>query len=381
MLESIFRGSSRYLAWVGFLLFFIAVAGLVYWNQVKSGLGVTGLNQDVLWGLYISQLNFWVGVAASAVAVVVPYYLHDQKAFGKAIVVGESLAISACLMCLLFVWVDIGQPGRIVYVLLYASPKSIMFWDAVALAGYLLINAVLVRSSLVAEQNCTALPSWFRPIAYVSIPWAIGIHTVTAFLYAGLSARYLWNTAILAPRFLASAFASGPSLLVLLLYALKKFAKHDVDEGSILTLARIITYCTLANVFFVGVEVFTAFYGGIQHHTAAFAYLFENSSSLAPWLWASALMTAIALVLLIAPQTRNNLAVLPWACVLVAASVWLDKGLGMVIAGFVPNAYGHTPEYCPTMPEAAVSVGICAFGLLITTFMCKIIVNVRERAQ
>ncbi|HNZ24524.1 MAG TPA: polysulfide reductase NrfD [Polyangiaceae bacterium] len=381
MFEKVFQGSSRYYAWVGALLVLIGIAAVFYLQQLQTGLGITGLGRDVTWGFYIAQLTFLVGVAASAVMVVLPYYLHNYKAFGKMTVLGEFLAVSACTMCLLFVVVDIGSPQRAMNLFFHPTPNSILFWDAVVINGYLLINALVTRVSLVAERKGEAPPTWIKPVIYLSIPWAVSIHTVTAFLYAGLGARPFWLTAILAPRFLASAFASGPSFLILLLFALKKFGNYDVGKEPILKLAQIVTYGMLINVFFVAMEMFTAFYSGSHHHTIPFQYLYvglDEHKALVPWMWTSAVMAIIAIAILVNPKTRNDLKILPWACVLVFASIWIDKGMGMVVTGFIPNPVGHITEYMPTLPEMMISLGIYAFGFLMITVFYKIYLGVRE---
>jgi molybdopterin-containing oxidoreductase family membrane subunit len=384
MFEKVFQGSPRYFAWVGALLVMMALAGVFYLQQLQTGLGITGLGRDVTWGFYIAQLTFLVGVAASAVMVVLPYYLHNYKAFGKMTVLGEFLAVSACTMCLLFVVVDIGSPQRALNLFFHPTPNSILFWDAVVINGYLLINALVTRVSLVAERKGEAPPKWIKPVIYLSIPWAVSIHTVTAFLYAGLGARPFWLTAILAPRFLASAFASGPSFLILLLFALKKFGNYDVGKEPILKLAQIVTYGMLINVFFVAMEMFTAFYSGNHHHTIPFQYLFagiDEHKALVPWMWTSTVMAVIALALLLNPKTRNDLKILPWACVLVFAAIWIDKGMGMVVTGFIPNPVGHITEYMPTLPELMISLGIYAFGFLMITVFYKIYLGVRENTH
>jgi molybdopterin-containing oxidoreductase family membrane subunit len=381
MFEKVFQGSPRYFAWVGALLVMMALAGIFYLQQLQTGLGITGLGRDVTWGFYIAQLTFLVGVAASAVMVVLPYYLHNYKAFGKMTVLGEFLAVSACTMCLLFVVVDIGSPQRALNLFFHPTPNSILFWDAVVINGYLMINALVTRVSLVAERKGEAPPKWIKPVIYLSIPWAVSIHTVTAFLYAGLGARPFWLTAILAPRFLASAFASGPSFLILLLFALKKFGNYDVGKEPILKLAQIVTYGMLINVFFVAMEMFTAFYSGNHHHTIPFQYLFvgiDGHNALVPWMWTSTVMAIVALVLLLNPKTRSDFKILPWACVLVFAAIWIDKGMGMVVTGFIPNPVGHITEYMPTLPELMISLGIYAFGFLMITVFYKIYLGVRE---
>ncbi len=381
MFEKVFQGSPRYYAWVAGLMALMAIAAVFYLKQLDQGLGITGLGRDVTWGFYIAQLTFLVGVVASAVMVVLPYYLHSYKAFGKMTVLGEFLAVSACAMCLLFVVVDIGSPQRALNLFFHPTPNSILFWDAVVINGYLLINALVTRVSLVAERKGEAPPKWIKPIIYLSIPWAVSIHTVTAFLYAGLGARPFWPTAILAPRFLASAFASGPSFLILLLLVLRKFGNYDVGKEPIQKLAQIVTYGMLINVFFVAMEMFTAFYSGSPHHTIPFRYLYVGlgeHTALVPWMWTSAVLGLGALFLLLNPSTRKDEKSLPWACAMVFVAIWIDKGMGMVVTGFIPNPVGHITEYFPTIPELAISLGIYAFGFLMITVFYKIYLGVRE---
>jgi len=237
MLEKALYGGRQYWSWIAFLFVVIGVGTIFYLRQYSEGLAITGLSRDITWGFYIAQFTFLVGVAASAVMVVLPYYLHNYKAFGKMTILGEFVAISAVIMCMMFIFVDMGQPTRILNVFLHPTPHSMMFWDTVALGGYLALNFVISHVTLHSERKQVPPPKWIRPIIVLSIPWAVSIHTVTAFLYAGLAARPFWMTAILAPRFLASAFASGPALLIILALILRKFTKFDAGKEAISKLA------------------------------------------------------------------------------------------------------------------------------------------------
>ena len=381
MFEKAVVGSRRYWAWLGVLLAVILVGFLSYLRQLQVGLGITGLSRDVMWGLYIAQFTFLVGVAASAVMVVLPYYLHDWKAFGKITILGEFLAISAVTMCMLFIFVDMGQPMRVLNVLLYPTPNSMMFWDMLSLSGYLLLNAVIALVTLRAEQKNVAPPGWIRPVIVVSIPWAISIHTVTAFLYSGLPGRSFWLTAILAPRFLASAFASGPALLILLCMVIRKITTFDPGREPIQKLGLIVTYAMIINVFFVLMEVFTVFYSQIPEHMEHFEFLFvglRGHALLVPWMWASMILALASLVLLITPRIRKNEKILALTCGMVFLSVWIDKGLGLIVGGFVPSPLGHVTSYVPTLPEFAITLAIWAVGVLMITVFYKIALAVRE---
>ncbi len=381
MFEKAVTGSRRYWIWIGALAV-VMLAGLAAWfRQFEYGLGVTGLSRDVTWGLYIAQFTFLVGVAASAVMVVLPYYLHDFKAFGKITILGEFLAISAVTMCMLFIFVDMGQPTRVLNVMLHPTPNSIMFWDMLSLGGYLLLNATIAYVTLSSERKGVAPPHWIKPVILISIPWAISIHTVTAFLYSGLPGRSFWLTAILAPRFLASAFAAGPALLILLCMVIRKVTRFDAGREPIQKLALIVTYAMCINVFFVLMELFTAFYSGIPEHAEHFRFLFlglEGQAPLAPWMWTSALLAVASLALLITPRTRHNETVLAATCGMVFLSLWIEKGLGLIVGGFVPSPLGAVTAYVPTVPEIAITLGIWALGVLMVTVFYRITLAVRE---
>ncbi len=381
MFEKALTGSRKYWYWILCLMAVVFLGFLAYLRQLDVGLGITGMTRDVTWGIYIAQFTFFVGVAASAVMVVLPYYLHSYKAFGRVTILGEFLAISAVSMCMLFIFVDMGQPTRIMNVLLHPTPNSPMFWDSVSLGGYLLLNAVIALITLGAERKGIAPPKWIKPIIIISIPWAISIHTVTAFLYSGLPGRSFWLTAILAPRFLASAFASGPALLILLCLLIRKLTRYDVGQDAIRKLAVIVTYGMLLNVFFLLMEIFTAFYSGIPEHMEHFRYLFvglEGHHALVPWMWTSVILAAISLVLLLTPSIRNNRKWLPVICIIVFLSLWIDKGLGLIVGGFIPSPLGAITEYAPTFYEIAITSGIWALGFLMITIFYKITLSVRE---
>ena len=384
MLELAIKGGKKYYGWMTFLLLIVGVGFLHYLWQLDFGLGITGLSRDTSWGFYIANFTFLVGVAAGGVMVVLPYYLHDYKAFGRVTILGEFLAIASVIMCVTFILVDLGQPMRVFNVFIYFSPRSVLFWDTVVLNGYLFLNIIIGWNVLEAERNQVHYQPWLKPLIYLSIPWAVSIHTVTAFLYCGLPGRGFWMTAILAPRFLASAFAAGPALLVLLSLIIRRVSNFDPGREQIQTLAKIITYALIANLFFFGCEIFVAFYSGIPEHMDHIKYLFvgiHGHGVLVPWMWSSMALMVLALILLIPPITRQNEGVLAVACVMLFVGAWIDKGLGLISAGFVPNPLHEVNEYLPTFPEVMITIGVYAIGALVLTILYKITIGVKEEVR
>jgi molybdopterin-containing oxidoreductase family membrane subunit len=350
-------------------------------QQYNYGLGLTGMSRDVSWGVYIAQFTFLVGVAASGVMVVLPYYLHNYKTFGKITILGEFLAVAAVSMCLLFILADLGQPLRALNVLLHPTPNSILFWDMIVLNVYLFLNIFVGWVVLTAEKKEVAPPKWIKPFIYISIPWAVSIHTVTAFLYAGLPGRHFWLTAILAPRFLASAFAGGPALLILLCLIIKRVTKFDAGQEAIQKLVTIVAYAALINVFFVLLEFFTAYYSNIPSHMHTLDYLFfglHGQNQLVPWMRVSTIFGIISIVMLLVPATRKREDTLAIACVLLFISLWIDKGIGLVIGGFVPNPLEEITAYYPSFQEIMITLGIWATGFFILTVLYKIALGVKE---
>jgi len=381
MFEKALVGGRGYWAWITALLAVACAGAWAYGAQLETGLGVTGLSRDITWGLYIAQFTFLVGVAASAVMVVLPYYLHDYALFGRITILGEFLAITAVVMCGLFIVIDMGQPSRVLNVLLHPAPSSMMFWDMTALGGYLALNIVITRVTLEAERNGSAPPRWIRPVILLSIPWAISIHTVTAFLYNGLPGRSFWLTAMLVPRFLASAFAAGPALLILLCLVLRRWWPLRIAREAIASVALIVAYATAAHVFFILLEVFTAFYSQVPEHVRHFTYLYaglDGHAALVPWMWVSAALALAALGLLVVPGTRRRESTLAAACAAVVGSIWIDKGLGLIVGGLVPSPLGAVADYVPTTREILITAGVWAIGAAMVTAFFKITAGVRS---
>jgi Ni/Fe-hydrogenase subunit HybB-like protein len=378
------ESSKKFWVWILSLLVVIGIAFMAYIGQLREGLTVTGMSRDISWGIYIGQLTFFVGVAASAVMLVLPYYLHNVKEFGRITVIGEFLAIAAVIMCMLFVVVDMGMPMRVLNVFLHPTPNSPLFWDATVLTGYLLLNLFIGWNVLEAESKGVHPPKWVKVLIYISIPWAVSIHTVTAFLYSGLPSRHYWLTALIAPKFLASAFATGPALLIIICYLLKKFANFDAGKKAIDKLALIVTYALVITLFMIGVEFFTAFYSQVPGHMAALKYLFvgyHGHAQFVPFMWIFVVLSIVAVVLLVPRKTRENEKTLVIACASVFLAMFIEKGLTFVIGGLSENPFGGITEYIPGASEILITIGIWAIGLLIVSLLYKVVVSVKRETD
>ena len=371
-------GSRSYYLWLGSLGALMAVGFLAYVGQLDRGLITTAMRDQVSWGFYISNFTFLVGVAAAAVLLVVPAYIYDFKPIKEIVLFGELLAIAAITMCILFIMVDMGRPERVWHILPFVGmmhfPQSLLAWDVVVLNGYLAINAViafyvLYRLSIGKEYSMSVI----GPLIILSIPWAVSIHTVTAFLYNGLSARPFWNASILAPRFLASAFCSGPALMILLFQVIRKKSEVEIDNKALFKIAELIAYAMAVNLFLLGAEVFKEFYSG-SIHSYPIKYLYfglHGKDALVPWIWTATILNITAFFLFLTPKTRENFTTLNVACVMMIIGVYIEKGMGLIIPGFVPDTLGEVYEYSPTNAEIIIAIGIWAFGAFLYTILLK----------
>ncbi len=381
--KQVFKGSRNYYIWVGFLSLLILIGAGTYAMQLKKGLIVTAMRDQVSWGLYLSNFTFLVGVAAAAVLLVIPAYIYDFKPIKEIVLFGELMAITAISMCIMFIMVDLGRPERAWHLIPFLGtmnfPASLLAWDVIVLNGYLFINlAVVLYVMYRIAHNMEYSLAVVKPLVLLSIPWAVSIHTVTAFLYNGLPARPFWNASILAPRFLASAFSAGPALMIIVFQLIRKFSKVEIENTAIHKIAELIAYAMGFNLFLLGAEIFKEFYSQTIH-MAPLQYMYfglHGHSSLVPFMWIALIFNLIAFFIFLSPRGRENLVTLNLACVLVIIGVHIEKGMGLVIPGFIPGTLGEVYEYLPTNTEFIIAIGIWAFGALLYTLMLKFVIPI-----
>ena len=534
-------GDWRYYTWVGALTALCIIGLNAYAKQVVAGLEITGMSDQVSWGVYIANFTFLVGMAAAAVMLVIPVYIYKNEDLNDLVIFGELLAVAAILMCLAFVTVDLGRPDRFWHLIpgigVFHFPGSMLSWDVLVLNGYLILNVYICGYLLYCRYQNRKPAKWlYIPFVFAAIVWAISIHTVTAFLYVGLGGRPFWNSSIVGPRFLASAFTAGPAFVILALQvvrrasgsvkapdlplsersaeeprviasrtatfedldrlarnlpevaavsiedrraclvgatvlsaapgdvllrqgaldndaffvlagrvvvsrdergrtritrnvgpgeqfgevsaiagtprvatavavkpsevlcitadALRRLMKTPkmeeiiswrmgerlmISDRSLLILRAIVQVSMIINVFLLANELFTEFYNSNRHDISWRYLLFglDGHHALVPWFWTAITLNVGAMVLLMLPLSRS----LKWlnaACVMCIFGIWIEKGMGLVIPGFVPTPLGELVEYLPTLNETLVCIGIWAFGLLCFTVLLRMAVPILQ---
>jgi molybdopterin-containing oxidoreductase family membrane subunit len=376
-------GGKTYKAWVAFLVATIVVGGFAYGRQASVGLIATNMRDEVSWAFYIGNFTFLVGVAAAAVLLVIPAYVYQWKPIKEVVVLGELLAISALVMCLLFILVDMGRPDRFLHIMPFFGtpnfPRSLLTWDALVLNGYLIVNLVLVTYLLFKTYRGEPYDKRiFLPLVLLSIPVSISTHTVTAFLYNGMAARPYWNASILAPRFIASAFCSGPAVMIILFQVLRRTNELPIKDEAIWKVAELMSYTMFLNLFLLGAELFKEYYSATEHllYTQYLWTGIGEHRTLVPYAWFSLFCSVTAFVVFLIPKTRRNYVTLNLGCLLIWAGVYIEKGMGLIIPGMTPDTLGQIYEYKPTLTEWGIAMGVFGIGFLVFTLLVKIAVPI-----
>ena len=385
ILKTVFKGNRTYKIWMG-ALSVLALIGISFvFKQIDQGLIATNMRDQVSWGWYIANFTFLVGVAAAAVVLVIPYYIYNYKPIGEIVLIGEIMAVSAVSMCLMFILLDMGSAERFWHLLpvigIFNWPGSILTWDVIVLNAYLVLNLALVIYAL--SKTYAGKPyktKFIMPFIYFSVPAAISIHTVTAFLYLGAPARPFWNTAVLAPRFIASAFCSGPAFMLLIFQIIRNNTKLKIEDKALHKVAEIVTWCMGVNLFLLGSEVFKEMYSATAH-IEPFNYLWfglRGNNQLVPWIWTAVTANSLAFLILIVPRLRKNFTMLNIACGFMFFGVYIEKGMGLIFPGFIPDTLGEIYNYMPNALELWISLGVWAIGLMIFTVGTKICIAIKQ---
>ncbi|HJP04755.1 MAG: polysulfide reductase [Chromatiales bacterium] len=374
----VLKGGLKFYAWLGFLCIF--VIGWTYGNfmQLSEGMIVTGLTDQVSWGLYLANFVFLVGVAAGAVTIVFPAYVYKHEALHEVTVLGEMLAIAAVVMCMLFVLNHMGRPDRLWHMLpligIYNFPGSMLAWDVIVLCGYLVLNIVggfyyLYKKYAQEPVN----KSFYLPVIYIAIVWALSIHTVTAFLINTMPARPMWHHGMMPIRFITTAFAAGPALIIIVFTIVRNNTKFWIEDKAIDLLSQIVVWCLGIALFLTMSEIVTEFYHPTEHSLGLQYLIFGHNglSALVPWFWFSIIALVSSFILLLIPSIRKDHKKLPYICALTFAGIWVEKGMGLIIPGSIPTPIGEFTQYTPSLIEILNSLGNWAIGFIVLTLLLK----------
>jgi molybdopterin-containing oxidoreductase family membrane subunit len=362
-------------AWLAVLAVGLLIGFASFIYQWSQGLGVTGLSNTITWGLYIVAFMFLVGISAGGLIVVAGAELAGSTRFEHINRLAVVCSVAAVATAAGTILPDLGRPQRAWKMIVQPHVTSPLVWDMGVLSVYLAIGLIdlwiLTRRPLPRRA--------LRIMAIVSLPVAILVHSVTAWIFGLLVARPFWNTPLLAPLFITSALVSGTALVVATGWVVERTTSFRVGSGVFDGLRRLLVWFVAADMFLLFTEVMTTLVSGDPAHRDQLDILLTGR--LAPVFWAEILIgVAVPVVLLLSRASRRT-SVLAGAAVLLLLGV-LAKRINILFAaefeplvGLAPGIPGgrsgqpFRPDevYLPTWVEAGVLIGMTAFFLTIVT--------------
>ncbi|MBX3125871.1 MAG: polysulfide reductase NrfD [Polyangiaceae bacterium] len=380
----VLRGGRNYYLWMGGLFVLTFLGGISWYHHIADGLGITNMSNQVSWGIGIANFVYFVGVAASVALLIVPAYIYRIEEFKAVVVLAEIIAVISVVMCLSFIISDLGRPDRLLHLSpglgVINLPSSHLAWDVMVFSVQLVLS-LYIPAYLLYKRYLGQAPNlaFVLPPVMLSMLWAVIIHTVTAFLLSALKSRDFWNTGLLAPRFLVSAAVSGPAIILLCFAAINRYGGMRIADRVFDYLAHVLRVMLPVNLFLLGCEVFTELHSGTAVTESA-RYLFfglGEHTLLPKFIWTAIVFDVVALVILLVPRWRQQPRLLYASCALLVFSIWVEKGMGLVLPGFTPSPLGEVVEYVPNASEIVLTIGILAAGALLFTAAAKVTIAVQ----
>ncbi|MBY7142060.1 polysulfide reductase NrfD [Virgibacillus sp. NKC19-3] len=375
----------------------LGFGALIY--QLTNGLGVTGMNNVVSWGLYIIMFMFFIGLSAGGLIVSSSATVFNIPSF-KVVAKPATILSTVCvILATIFIMVDLGGPFRMFNLILHGQFQSPLMWDVVVISLYLAINIAYLYFMTRKNTN----KKWLKTTSYIALPIAILVHSVTAWIFGLQIARAGWHSAIMAPLFVASALDSGLALLLIVLILLKKFKVFHVENSLITTLAGLLFIFVAVDAYFVFSEILTMFYP--QEESTMLILNEMMMGSMAPFFWGEVILgIIIPLSILLLKKNRQKISLVVFSSALIVIGV-LCKRIWLVISSFIfPNVSGspgvttgqYIPsddpavfnsswttvgQYTPSLIELTIVVGMVAFGILMFIALSRIIIGKSDQSK
>jgi molybdopterin-containing oxidoreductase family membrane subunit len=389
----------------------LALGALVFWalymysTQFVNGLGVTGLNRPVFWGLYIANFIFCVGLSAGGIGVSALVHLLERTDMKPVAILAEVLATSFLFLAASFIIMDLGQPTRFFFVFLSPNFSSPLLWDVTAITSYMFLCVALLyfsaRGELVRRRGQgrwlplvrlftlghTSLSEralrwdhrFLRTLAVISIPGAVALHSVTAWILGLVKGQPGWNTPILAPLFIASALVSGLAGVILAVLVSRRLFKLEVADDVVQSLAGYLLALIPVLLYLLFSEFLTVGYSGTPAHLQVFHEILFGRFARIFW-FDIVVGVLIPLALLALPWTRSPRGI-ALACLLVIVGVFAERTYVLLPSLMRPGLIPGLVAYHPTAVEWSLMAGAYALGLLVFLGLMAFLFGLRSEGR
>lgn len=371
-IEELRNAGRFYWSLVAALIIMIALGGFAWFFQlpISQGLVVTGMRDVFAWGYYIQNFMYFVGLSAGGLVIYSSIQLFGAKQF-KPIARLAVLQAGVCVfVAALFIVVDLGNPQRVFWFLLSPNFRSVFIFDATILNLYLIL-CIIDAWVLMTERGGERLE---LIMTLISLPAAIGLHSITAWILGLQKARELWHTALMAPIFLSSAMVSGIALLILICLAINKFTEIKFEKKMFNNMSKLLATILVVDLFFLFSEVLTGTWPSSTtpgHLERLMLILTGKYSPL--FLSEVFLFGVLPFFLLAIPKTRTSTPIQILACSFILTGVFIKRFM-FIVMGFAVSPIGPiASSYIPTLVEFLVGTGVWAIGALIFIIAVKLL--------
>jgi len=399
-LAPILHTSRLYYMWVVFLLLMIAWGIYAYSVQYRDGLVVTGMRDRIIWGLYITNFVFFIGISHAGTLISAILRVSQARWRTPVTRMAEFITAVALGVGALQPILDLGRPDRVLNVFIHGRWQSPVIWDLLSITTYFTASVVylflpmLPDLALFRDESARRGLGWraklydLMAIGWVGnegqrrrlgiaitimmiliIPIAVSVHTVVSWIFA-MTLREPWDSTIFGAFFVAGAIFSGIAVLIIVMAVLRKVyhleeyiqEKHFVYLGYLLAaMAMVMMYANLS-------EYVTAGYKLNEDSEFHFRQLFTGQFAGFYWYYFVGGLVAPPLILLL-PFTRNMKGVLV-AAALVVVAMWVERYFIVVASLRVPLMPYEPASYAPTWVEMSLmAASFALFALLITVFV------------
>jgi Ni/Fe-hydrogenase subunit HybB-like protein len=382
------------------LTILFAVAAFAVWTwyyQMHSGLGVTGMNRPVFWGVYITNFVFFIGISHAGTLISAILRLCQAEWRRSITRAAEVITVLVLFFGVFNIIVDLGRPDRALNVIMHGQFRSPLLWDVTSITTYLIASSIYLALPLIPDvarlRDRRIRPRWLYRIlsfswtgsdrqkrrlniaiaimAVLVIPIAVSVHTVVSWVF-GMTVQPMWHSTIFGPYFVVGAIYSGMAALLITMTLIRKIyhlegylkAVHFDHMGKLLLVFTLLWF------YFTFTEYLTTYYGAEPTHMAVFYS--KLTGRYAPQFWAMVLFCfVIPMIILVRKKTRNVTGCLI-ASITITIGMWLERFTIVVPTLVNPRLPYPRGVYSPTWVEWSITAGCFAFFILLYMTFTKL---------
>ncbi len=372
--------SLGYWGLLGGLGLIMLIGLLAVWHMEHEGHYVTGMTNQIVWGMPHVFAVFLIVAASGALNVASVASVFKKEEYEPLARLSGLLSIALLAGGLVVLLLDLGRPDRLIVAMTYYNFKSIFAWNIFLYTGFFAIVGVYIWFMM--DHSMYRFKKNAGLAAFI---WRLILTTGTGSIFGFLVARSAYDAALMAPMFIIMSFAFGMAIFILVLMASYNWTGRELGDDIVARLRNLLGVFVAAVLYFVVVYHLTNLYITEHHGYEKFILLEGGQYTKVFWIGQIILGGLLPLALIYAPGVRNSRKMLGFICALVIIG-GLSSMYTIIIGG---QAYplqifpgyevsstffdGVINDYTPSVYEIALGIGGVAVSLIIVAFVIKVL--------